>query len=304
MAADPQGIIFDIKKYALHDGPGIRTTVFLKGCHLACAWCHNPEGLGAAPEVVYRPDRCLGCGACVDRCERAALTLTAGGIVCDDASCVDCGCCALVCPALARESAGRSLRASVVVAKVLKDQLFYDESGGGVTFSGGEPLLQPEFLLALLKGCGRHELHRCVDTSGCVPWETLSAAARHTDLFLYDLKHMDAEAHMRATGVGIDRIHKNLRRLDDMGAAIIIRLPLIPGFNDDDTNIAQLCDFITPLTGVEKVHLLPYHDFQVAKYERFGRTYNGHAFTDAPTRPVTAVADQIRDAGLAVEIGG
>ena len=152
MAADPQGIIFDIKKYALHDGPGIRTTVFLKGCHLACAWCHNPEGLGPAPEVVYRPDRCLGCGACVDRCKRAALTLTAGGIVCDDASCVDCGCCALVCPALARESAGRSLRASQVVAKVLKDQLFYDESGGGVTFSGGEPLFQPDMIHRAVPG--------------------------------------------------------------------------------------------------------------------------------------------------------
>jgi pyruvate formate lyase activating enzyme len=301
---DPAGIVFDIKKYALHDGPGIRTTVFFKGCPLRCAWCHNPEGLRAAPQVVYREDRCLGCGDCVASCDRGALTLTAGGIRRDVDRCGGCGSCAAVCPALARELAGRRMAVSQVVGEVLKDQLFYDASGGGVTVSGGEPLAQPEFLLALLEACGHHELHRSVDTSGYAPWETLSAVAAHTDLFLYDLKHMAHEAHKGATGVGNGRILDNLRRLDELGAAIIVRLPLIPGFNDDAAAVGQLCDFITSLTGVDTIHLLPYHDFQATKYRRFGRPYAGHTIAVEPARPLSEVADQVRAAGLTVEIGG
>lgn len=301
---DPMGMVFDIKKYALHDGPGIRTTVFFKGCPLNCAWCHNPEGLGSTPEVVYGVDRCLGCGACVEACDSGALSLTPAGVICDAKRCLACGRCAEVCPAQARELAGRRLGVSQVVAAVLKDQLFYDESGGGVTFSGGEPLHQPDFLLALLEACGSHEIHRCVDTSGQAPWDTISRIAPNTDLFLYDLKHMDGEAHRRATGVDNTRILDNLKRLDRLGAAITVRMPLIPGFNDDVSAVGRTGGFIAALTGVDALHLLPYHSFQEGKYTKIGREYPGRTIAREPARPVTEVADQLRDYGLIVEIGG
>lgn len=301
---DAMGTVFDIKKYALHDGPGIRTTVFLKGCPLNCAWCHNPEGLVSTPEVVYSTGRCLGCGTCAESCAQKALTLTPQGVAADDALCILCGRCAEVCPAQARELAGRRLQVSQVVDEVVKDLLFYDESEGGVTFSGGEPLHQPDFLQALLEACGRHEIHRCVDTSGQASWNALSLIAPHTELFLYDLKHMDAEAHRRVTGEDNARILDNLRRLDRLGAAIIVRIPLIPGFNDDVTAVGQAGEFIAALTGIDALHLLPYHGFQKRKYTKFGRCYPGRNIDPAPTRPVSEVADQLRDFGLTVEIGG
>ena len=301
---ESMGTVFDIKKYALHDGPGIRTTVFLKGCPLNCAWCHNPEGLTAAPEILHSADRCLSCGACAETCEAGALTLTPRGVVCDGSRCLACGRCAEVCPAQARELAGRRMRVSQVLAAVLKDQLFYDESGGGVTFSGGEPLYQPDFLLALLEACGNHEIHRCVDTSGLAPWDTFSRIAPHTDLFLFDLKHMDDGHHRTATGHGNARIIDNLLRLDRLGAAIILRMPLIPGFNDDAAAVGRAGDFVAGLASVDTLHLLPYHSMQARKYAKVGREYPGRAIARKVARPVTEVAEQLRAFGLTIEIGG
>jgi pyruvate formate lyase activating enzyme len=301
---DPTGLVFDIKKYALHDGPGIRTTVFLKGCPLNCSWCHNPEGLSPIAEVAYRRERCLGCGACVEVCQQGALSLNPHGLVWDLDACQSCGACAAICPAEARQVAGRRMQVSQVVAEVLKDQLFYDESGGGVTFSGGEPLGQPEFLLPLLEALGAHEIHRCVDTSGYAPWETLCAVAAHTDLFLYDLKHIDGLAHQRATGVDNALILENLRRLDRLGAAIIVRLPLIPGVNDDPDAIEGAGRFLEELAGVAAVHLLPYHHFQASKYAKFGRPYPGRAIAKLSLRPIGEVEAQLRAHGLRVETGG
>lgn len=301
---DPMGTVFDIKKYALHDGSGIRTTVFLKGCPMNCAWCHNPEGLMGIPEVVYTTDRCLGCGTCVEICQAEALRLTSRGVACNGKRCLACGCCTEACPAQARELVGRRLSVSQVLEAVLKDQLFYDESGGGVTFSGGEPLHQPDFLLALLEACGDNEIHRCVDTSGLAPWDTFSRIAPHADLFLYDLKHMDGDRHRHATGVDNARIMDNLIRLNRLGASIILRMPLIPGFNDDVTNVEQTGDFIAGLAGVDTLHLLPYHSMQESKYTKVGREYPGRTIDRDVARPVTEVAEQLRGFGLNIEIGG
>jgi pyruvate formate lyase activating enzyme len=196
------------------------------------------------------------------------------------------------------------MRASQVVAEVLKDQLFYEESGGGVTFSGGEPLGQPDFLLSLLGACGSHEMHRCVDTSGYAPWGRLAAVAAATDLFLYDLKHIDGEAHRRATGVDNALILDNLRRLDRLGAAVIVRLPLIPGVNDTLAAIEGIGRFLEGLAGVDTVHLLPYHHFQVSKYAKFGRPYPGRAIDKLSMRPIGQVEAQLRAHGLKVETGG
>jgi pyruvate formate lyase activating enzyme len=196
------------------------------------------------------------------------------------------------------------MRVSQVVAEVLKDQLFYDESGGGVTFSGGEPLSQPDFLLALLEACGGSEMHRCVDTSGFAPWERLAAVAAATDLFLYDLKHIDGAAHRRLTGVDNTLILDNLRGLARLGATVVVRLPLIPGFNDDHDTIAGIGRFLEGLAGVDTVHLLPYHHFQVAKYARFGRAYPGRAIDKLSLRPIGQVEAQLRAHGLKVATGG
>ncbi len=298
------GIVFDIKKYALHDGPGIRTTVFLKGCPLTCDWCHNPEGIHPHPEIVYTSDRCLGCQSCVSSCPQTALRLTDAGVVRDSARCGRCGTCTTICPAQAREMAGRVMSVDEVMTAVVKDQLFYDESGGGVTFSGGEPLGQPDFLLALLAACADHELHRCVDTSGFAPWSTLAAVAAQTDLFLYDLKHMDRDVHRRATGVDNACILDNLRRLVHLGAAVIVRLPLIPGLNDDAATVDGIGRFLEALRGVDTLHLLPYHAFQRSKYLKLGRPYPGRAIAPKPGRRLPAVADQLRRYGLTVVTGG
>jgi pyruvate formate lyase activating enzyme len=331
---DPAGLVFDIKRYALHDGPGIRTTVFLKGCPLSCVWCHNPEGLRPSVEVGYTHDRCIGCGVCVEACGQGALTLEQphveacgqGALTLDQPhveacgqgtlspdhrtvirdmdACTNCGRCAAVCPSKARQVAGRRMPVSQVVAEVLKDQLFYDESGGGVTFSGGEPLSQPDFLLPLLEACGSHEIHCCVDTCGFAPWERLAAVAAATDLFLFDLKHIDGEAHRRATGVDNTLILDNLRGLVRLGAAVIVRLPLIPGFNDDPETIEGIGRTLGELSAVDTVHLLPYHHFQVSKYTKFGRPYPGCAIAKLPMRPIGQVEAQLRAHGLRVETGG
>jgi pyruvate formate lyase activating enzyme len=193
---------------------------------------------------------------------------------------------------------------SQVVAEVLKDQLFFDESGGGVTFSGGEPLSQPDFLLALLEACGAHEIHRCVDTSGFAAWEQMAAVAAATDLFLYDLKHIDGAIHKRATGVDNVLILDNLRGLAGLGATVSVRLPLIPGFNDDIDTIEGIGCFLDGLEGVDTVHLLPYHHFQVSKYTKLGRPYPGRAIDKLSLRPVGQVEAQLRAHGLKVATGG
>ena len=229
----PEGRIFNIMRFSTHDGPGIRTTVFLKGCPLSCWWCHNPENWGHVPAVVYITERCAGCGACVAACPHQALSLTRDGVQADPERCRGCGACVRVCPAEARESTGRQIGLDELMLTVERDTPFYDQSEGGVTFSGGEPLAQPDFLFAALERCGRSGIHRAVDTSGYAAADVILRAARAADLFLYDLKVMDPETHRRCTGVDNAGILRNLEILSGAGAEIAIRIPLIPGVNDD-----------------------------------------------------------------------
>ena len=233
-------MVFNIQRYSIHDGPGIRTTAFLKGCPLACAWCHNPESLRPMPEVVFRAERCLKCGWCVKACPRAAISLDSSGWRRDASRCDGCGACATVCPSEAVEVIGRRMTVAEVLAEVEKDRIFYSESGGGITVSGGEPLAQPDFLAGLLSACRQKGLHTVVDTSGCAPWATFERILPDTCLFLYDLKHLDDDVHQRWTGVSNVQILDNLARLAETGAAIEVRMPVVPGVNDSDEHLDRL----------------------------------------------------------------
>jgi pyruvate formate lyase activating enzyme len=298
------GEIFDIKKYAIHDGPGIRTTIFFKGCPLSCRWCHNPEGLSRTTQRLYREERCIGCMECVKACPNDALTATENGPKWVAANCVYCKTCARVCSAEAVEFIGKTMSVEDVVAEITKDTLFYDQSSGGVTFSGGEPLMQPSFLMGLLKACGDLDLHRTVDTCGYADTRTLLNVATHVELFLYDLKHMDSEKHYRYTGVPNEMILTNLKCLSRQGARIIIRLPLIPGINNDRENIERTGAFLSSLAGVNQVNILPYHHTAAAKYKSLGLNY-GAVDIARPTRDhLESIAGQLEKYDLQVKIGG
>nr|WP_324292799.1 glycyl-radical enzyme activating protein [uncultured Desulfobacter sp.] len=300
------GLIYDIKRYAINDGPGIRTTVFLKGCPLHCAWCHNPEGISPLPQRVYTRSKCIGCKMCINACPEDALTLKGTGIAADQDKCLNCGICTAACPSTAVEIFGRRVTVADIVKAVEKDSLFFDQSGGGVTFSGGEPLGQPEFLAAALDALGQVGVHRAVDTTGHAKTEILMRVAAHTDLFLYDLKHMDSQCHRQWTGVGNALILKNLRALAETGARIWIRIPLIQGVNADSGNMRQTAAFLSSLPETPLlVNLLPYHDIMAGKYEKLGQSFNEtHAMSEPDVQTVDAARDQFARKGLEVLVGG
>ena len=297
------GVVFDFKRYAIHDGPGIRTTVFLKGCPLDCPWCHNPEGKRPEPEHMWWESRCLGCGSCVEACPEDAITMT-GSLEIDAERCVMCGACAEACVADALEVIGREASVEEVMEVVRKDAVFYEESGGGVTFSGGEPTMQPAFLLELLRACREEGFHTAVDTSGMTERESLLRMAGYVDLFLYDIKFMDDEAHRKYTGASNARVLENLRALDEAGAEIVVRVPLIPGVNDDAEGMERLGGFVSDLRGVREVCLLPYHK---AGTEKLGRLLGSREpFLSEP--PADDKLEQVKGIleshGLNVRTGG
>jgi len=264
-------LITDISRFATHDGPGIRTTVFLKGCPLECAWCHNPETISPAPEIGYVAKKCLGCGECVRVCPEDAHRIDDRGHTFDRSRCAACGACAEVCLGEALTLYGREMTAGEVLAIALQDRTFYDQTGGGLTLSGGEPLLQADFCAQLLAMAKREGVHTAVDTCGAVSWKAFEAVLPVTDIFLYDLKHTDAALHRRYTGMDNTLILENLRRLSESGAAIEIRIPVIPGVNDDDAFRAAADDLLGGLAGIRRVKRLPYNPYARSKYEAMGR---------------------------------
>jgi pyruvate formate lyase activating enzyme len=270
------GLLFNIQRFSVQDGPGIRTTVFFKGCPARCRWCHNPESRASAPEIVVRATRCAHCGLCVQACPRGLAAEAVGGEpptvvadledVADNADGCDlCGACARACPTGAREIVGVRMAEDEVVAEILADRIFFEESGGGVTFSGGEPLLQFEFLRALLSECRARGIHTAVDTCGFAPGEHIAAIAPLADLFLYDLKLFDDARHRELTGVPAPPIRDNLARLGRAGSTIWIRVPIVPGMTDGNDNLEAIARFAATIEGVARVDLLPYHRLGLSK---------------------------------------
>ena len=278
--------IFDIKRFAINDGPGIRTTLFIKGCPLRCVWCHNPEGWTAEPQVLFKQSKCIRCGACLEK-----------DFTVDD------------CPTTAREICGREYSMDELMAEVEKERAVMEDSGGGVTLCGGEPLMHPEGTLEVLRELGRRGFHRTVDTTLYAKPEVVDAVAAECELLLIDLKLMDSEKHRRYTGVGNELILENLRRVAEAGHDFRIRIPLIDGVNADDENIEQTARFLSTLhlpPSTLTVHLLSYHDVGKDKHSRMGSTYNPERLPMAPpSEALQQYCKSLLEAyGLSVVIGG
>ncbi|MDD5222506.1 MAG: glycyl-radical enzyme activating protein [bacterium] len=268
------GIVFSIQKFSTEDGPGIRTTVFLKGCPLHCPWCHNPESLSPRPELVWHALRCLGDGACLKACPEKALTRAGSVLQIDRKRCIACGICVEECPAAALEILGKKMTVTEVMAEVRKDSRYYEKSGGGVTFSGGEPTLQSEFLRELLEACRAAGLHTALDTCGQCRPETLAALLPGVNLVLFDLKTLDRDALKRFTGGQLDLILDNLRLADSRGIPIWVRVPVIPGYTDSPANIEAIARLVgSDLRHVERLDLLAFSNLCLAKYEQLGMEF-------------------------------
>ncbi len=299
--------IFDIKRYAINDGPGVRIAIFLKGCPLACEWCHNPEGIKRGQSKLYTKRKCIGCGSCVEECPHGALSLTSEGIVTDESLCTLCGRCADVCPTLAIEMAGRSYTTEELMVEIQKERAIMDTTHGGVTFCGGEPLMHPTTLLPLLKRCGEESIHRCVDTTLFASSDLVRAVAEECELFLVDLKQMDSARHKEFTNVPNEVILKNIRLISELGARFWIRIPLIDGVNSDVDNLERSAEFLASLpTPPEVVNILIYHDIGKSKHERLGTEYNplNHHFETPDESTQQSAIEIFARHGINATIGG
>lgn len=266
------GIVFNIQRFSVNDGPGIRTTVFLKGCPLNCIWCHNPESQSILPQIMYREENCISCGKCVSVCKSNAHIMDKEKHLFLPKNCTNCMECAKVC-FFAIEGVGNKVSPTDTINEVLKDRQYYENSGGGITLSGGEPLMQPEFCLEVLKIAKKNKLHTCIETCGYSKWNNILKISDYCDLFLYDIKLTDTDIHKKYTGVNNELILENLKKLDSIGKKIVLRCPIIPSINDNEAHFAKIAQIANSLKNVTAINILPYHSFGKVKYKKLGEEY-------------------------------
>lgn len=274
MSKNTKGLIFNIQRFSVHDGPGIRTTIFMKGCPLSCLWCFNPEGIKNAPELMWHEEKCKRCFNCINVCPNSAIIYEDDLIKTNREMCNACGECEKVCYFGAREIVGEYMTVKEVLSEILKDEPFYKISKGGVTISGGEVTFQNKFALKILEECRKKCIHTAIDTCGYTTWRNLKKILPYVNLVLYDLKQIDKDKHKEYTGVLPNIIYSNLKQIDKVGIPIWIRIPIIPGYTDQEENISGVASFISKVKSVKKVELLPYQEFSVSKYKSLGLKYS------------------------------
>ena len=296
--------ISNIQRFSTKDGPGIRTTVFFKGCPLSCIWCHNPETQSGSLELMFSSENCTGCARCVYECPNDAIRLIDNKIVTDREKCTACGKCADVCYYNARELSGKRFSGEEICDIILLDKSFYIESGGGVTFSGGECMMYPNFLEGLLRFCKEFRIHTAIDTCGYAPFASFEKVLRYTDLFLYDIKAASDDLHKELTGVSNDVIWDNLYRLSEKGANINLRLPLIEGCNADIDEVEKIAERISGLK-ISQINLLPYHDMGKYKYTKLGRFFKGNEMSVPAPEKLDQFKEIFETKGFSsIKIGG
>lgn len=300
-----KGLIFDIKKYAINDGPGIRITLFFKGCLLSCQWCHNPESISPEKQKMYTASKCIGAVKCIEVCPNGALTLTRNGLVTNFELCTLCGKCAMVCPTKAIEMSGREYTTDELMRVIERETLLFDQSEGGVTFSGGEPLMHHKKLMELLLRCEEKQIHRVVDTTLFANSDLVMDIARHTNLFLVDLKAFDSHIHQKFTGVPNEKILQNITLLAEKGHDFIIRIPFIKGVNTDVETLKKEAEFLSSIPWKRKeVNLLPYHDIAKGKHQKLGSTYQRDGFETPSPDDIEAAKQIFAIKGIKTTVGG
>lgn len=296
-----EGLIFNTQKFSIQDGPGIRTTVFMKGCPLSCKWCSNPESWKPYPEIITLDMKCMKFGKCIEACPNGAISIVEGTRRIDWDKCDNCLECARACPAGAIEQVGKYMTVDEIVKEIEKDRLFYVNSGGGVTFSGGEPLLQWEFVREVAKKCKEKGIHTALDTTGYAKWDVMEEVLQYIDLVLYDIKHMDSRIHFEGTGVFNELILDNARKTAKR-VRTWLRFPVIPNYNDSSSNVESLGEFALELK-VEKVSLLPYHSWGEQKYGRLGRTYGCSGLESPSEERIQELKEDVESYGLQLAVG-
>lgn len=294
--------ITDIQKFSVHDGPGIRTVVFFKGCPLRCQWCQNPETWSAQPEMMYTASACIRCGACEITCTQKAVQLTINGVAIDKSKCIACGTCVKTCFAEARKKVGKVMNVDEVLSIILQDVSFYQENGG-VTLSGGEVLLYADFAAELLKRAKENHIHTAIETCGFADWTSFQKILPFVDLVLFDVKHTDNDIHKKYTGQGNDLILENLKRITELSKDVIIRVPYIPGVNDSDENIKRTGELALQLN-VKMIHLLPFHQMGQGKWHGLGREYSFECNALPDPERVEQSKKLLEDLGVEANVGG